>query len=109
MKILDRPMTFNQFIFASIAVPTCYLWLILAAVLIIGGYLHLEIMDNIDKYITVLAILTAPATMIIFQITKTWADERREASVEKAFVRDKNGKLVVKDIPAGVSQHGVPR
>ena len=95
MKLLDRPMTFNQFIFAAIAIPICYSWLLLANVLIIGGYLYPEIMTNIDKYITVLALLTAPATMIVFQITKTWAEERKVKQEEKE--------------DRGISQHGVSR
>mgnify|MGYP003658345559 FL=1 len=70
--------TFNDVFMFMIAVPLVLLWVGFAGFVIHSGLGKPEVLDNIEAYTTLIAILGGPALLIIKDALDVWKQEQAE-------------------------------
>ena len=70
--------TFNDVFMFMIAVPLVLLWVGFAGFVIHSGLGEPEVLDNIEAYTTLIAILGGPALLIIKDALDVWKQEQAE-------------------------------
>ena len=90
MCIRDREasegITFNDIFMFMIAVPLVLLWVGFAGVVIHTGLNNSAVLENIEAYTTLIAILGGPALLIIKDALDVWKQEQAEKT---AFYKTK--------------------
>ena len=79
-------VTFNDIFMFMIAVPLVLLWVGFAGFVIHTGLNNSEVLDNIEAYTTLIAILGGPALLIIKDALDVWKQEQAEKT---AFYKTK--------------------
>ena len=92
-------VTFNDVFMFMIAVPLVLLWVGFAGFVIHSGLGKPEVLDNIEAYTTLIAILGGPALLIIKDALDVWKQEQAEKT---AFYKSKAQSVI--DYNASVLQ-----
>jgi len=71
-------VTFNDIFMFMIAVPLILLWVGFAGFVIHSGLSKPEVLENIEAYTTLIAILGGPALLIIKDALDVWKQEQAE-------------------------------
>ena len=71
-------VTFNDIFMFMIAVPLVLLWVGFAGFVIHTGLNNSDVLDNIEAYTTLIAILGGPALLIIKDALDVWKQEQAE-------------------------------
>ena len=71
-------ITFNDIFMFMIAVPLVLLWVGFAGFVIHTGLNNSSVLDNIEAYTTLIAILGGPALLIIKDALDVWKQEQAE-------------------------------
>ena len=71
-------VTFNDIFMFMIAVPLVLLWVGFAGFVIHTGLNNSSVLDNIEAYTTLIAILGGPALLIIKDALDVWKQEQAE-------------------------------
>ena len=79
-------VTFNDVFMFFIAVPLVLLWVGFAGFVIHTGLNNSDVLDNIEAYTTLIAILGGPALLIIKDALDVWKQEQAEKT---AFYKTK--------------------
>ena len=79
-------VTFNDIFMFMIAVPLVLLWVGFAGFVIHTGLNNSDVLDNIEAYTTLIAILGGPALLIIKDALDVWKQEQAEKT---AFYKTK--------------------
>tara|TARA_R100000234_G_scaffold19512_1_gene10961 strand:- start:3245 stop:3772 length:528 start_codon:yes stop_codon:yes gene_type:complete len=79
-------VTFNDIFMFMIAVPLVLLWVGFAGFVIHTGLNNSEVLENIEAYTTLIAILGGPALLIIKDALDVWKQEQAEKT---AFYKTK--------------------
>ncbi len=79
-------VTFNDIFMFFIAVPLVLLWVGFAGFVIHTGLNNSDVLDNIEAYTTLIAILGGPALLIIKDALDVWKQEQAEKT---AFYKTK--------------------
>jgi len=77
-KEASEGITFNDVFMFMIAVPLVLLWVGFAGFVIHTGLGNSEVLDNIEAYTTLIAILGGPALLIIKDALDVWKQEQAE-------------------------------
>ena len=85
-KEASEGITFNDIFMFMIAVPLVLLWVGFAGFVIHTGLNNSEVLDNIEAYTTLIAILGGPALLIIKDALDVWKQEQAEKT---AFYKTK--------------------
>ena len=75
---LDVHITLSDFLVIITGVPLIYAFVYLGVALVIQAFEDPTTVDNIDKYIAVLGILSAPAWMVLNKFFERWQNEKEE-------------------------------
>ena len=94
-------VTFNDIFMFMIAVPLVLLWVGFAGFVIHTGLNNSEVLDNIEAYTTLIAILGGPALLIIKDALDVWKQEQAEKT---AFYKTK-AQAVIDYNDAAQKQH----
>ena len=93
--------TFNDVFMFMIAVPLVLLWVGFAGFVIHSGLGDAAVLDNIESYTTLIAILGGPALLIIKDALDVWKQEQAEKT---AFYKVK-AQAVIDYNDAAQKQH----
>ena len=77
-KEASEGITFNDIFMFMIAVPLVLLWVGFAGVVIHTGLNNSAVLENIEAYTTLIAILGGPALLIIKDALDVWKQEQAE-------------------------------
>jgi len=77
-KEASEGITFNDIFMFMIAVPLVLLWVGFAGFVIHTGLNNSEVLENIEAYTTLIAILGGPALLIIKDALDVWKQEQAE-------------------------------
>ena len=77
-KQASEGITFNDIFMFLIAVPLVLLWVAFAGFVIHSGLGKPEVLENIEAYTTLIAILGGPALLIIKDALDVWKQEQAE-------------------------------
>ena len=77
-KEKGETVTFNDIFMFMIGVPLVLLWVGFAGFVIHSGLGKPEVLDNIEAYTTLIAILGGPALLIIKDALDVWKQEQSE-------------------------------
>ena len=77
-KQASEGITFNDIFMFMIAVPLVLLWVGFAGFVIHSGLGKPEVLENIEAYTTLIAILGGPALLIIKDALDVWKQEQAE-------------------------------
>jgi len=77
-KEASEGITFNDIFMFMIAVPLVLLWVGFAGFVIHTGLGNSEVLENIEAYTTLIAILGGPALLIIKDALDVWKQEQAE-------------------------------
>ena len=95
----NEGVTFNDVFMFMIAVPLVLLWVGFAGFVIHTGLNNSDVLDNIEAYTTLIAILGGPALLIIKDALDVWKQEQAEKTafykVKAQAVIDYNDKAQV--------------
>ena len=94
-------VTFNDIFMFMIAVPLVLLWVGFAGFVIHTGLNNSDVLDNIEAYTTLIAILGGPALLIIKDALDVWKQEQAEKT---AFYKVK-AQAVIDYNDAAQKQH----
>ncbi len=94
-------VTFNDIFMFMIAVPLVLLWVGFAGFVIHTGLNNSDVLDNIEAYTTLIAILGGPALLIIKDALDVWKQEQAEKT---AFYKTK-AQAVIDYNDAAQKQH----
>ena len=100
-KTAKEGTTFNDVFMFMIAVPLVLLWVGFAGFVIHSGLGKPEVLDNIEAYTTLIAILGGPALLIIKDALDVWKQEQAEKT---AFYKVK-AQAVIDFNDAAQKQH----
>ena len=84
-------VTFNDIFMFMIAVPLVLLWVGFAGFVIHSGLGKPEVLENIEAYTTLIAILGGPALLIIKDALDVWKQEQAEKT---AFYKTKAQSVI---------------
>ena len=84
-------VTFNDIFMFMIAVPLILLWVGFAGFVIHSGLSKPEVLENIEAYTTLIAILGGPALLIIKDALDVWKQEQAEKT---AFYKTKAQSVI---------------
>ena len=84
--VAKEGVTFNDIFMFMIAVPLVLLWVGFAGFVIHTGLNNSDVLDNIEAYTTLIAILGGPALLIIKDALDVWKQEQAEKT---AFYKTK--------------------
>ena len=88
----NEGVTFNDVFMFMIAVPLVLLWVGFAGYVIFHGLQDAAVLDQIEGYTTLIAILGGPALLIIKDALDVWKQEQAEKT---AFYKMKAHLLLV--------------
>ena len=71
-------ITFNDVFMFLIAVPLVLIWVAIAGIVIYSGLRDNSVLDQIEGYTTLIAILGGPALLIIKDALDVWKQEQAE-------------------------------
>ena len=94
-------VTFNDIFMFMIAVPLVLLWVGFAGFVIHTGLNNSDVLDNIEAYTTLIAILGGPALLIIKDALDVWKQDQAEKT---AFYKTK-AQAVIDYNDAAQKQH----
>ena len=90
-------VTFNDIFMFMIAVPLVLLWVGFAGFVIHTGLNNSDVLDNIEAYTTLIAILGGPALLIIKDALDVWKQEQAEKT---AFYKTKAQAVIDYNVAA---------
>ena len=97
-KEKSEGVTFNDIFMFMIAVPLVLLWVGFAGFVIHSGLNKPDVLENIEAYTTLIAILGGPALLIIKDALDVWKQEQAEKTafykVKAQAVIDFNDKVL---------------
>ena len=90
-KEAKEGVTFNDIFMFMIAVPLVLLWVGFAGFVIHSGLGNAAVLENIEAYTTLIAILGGPALLIIKDALDVWKQEQAEKT---AFYKSKAQSVI---------------
>jgi len=79
--------------FRYILIPVVYAWIIFACVVIAFGLTDETVIDNLEGYLALLAILSAPATLAISEINRLYAQHQENVIMMAPEIEKHSMKL----------------